>query len=155
VGYELRDVRRVLEAFEQSSWDEIHLKADHFELHVTASGSAPAAPPQLSDDSSTEAPADVVVAEVVETPASAVADGVTATIVSPSLGIFWRAPRPGAPPFADVGDEILPDTTVCIVEVMKLMNQVKAGVAGRVIEILASNGVMVEQDQALFTVLER
>jgi acetyl-CoA carboxylase biotin carboxyl carrier protein len=80
-------------------------------------------------------------------------DDQTVTISAPSLGIFWRSPLPGAPPFVDVGDEVTPDTTVCIVEVMKLMNHVKAEVTGRVVEILAENGSPVEQGQALFTVV--
>lgn len=73
-------------------------------------------------------------------------------IASPLLGTFYRAPKPGAPPFVEVGSEVQEDTVVAIIEVMKLMNTVRAGVRGRVTEILAADGVLVEYGQALFRV---
>ena len=82
------------------------------------------------------------------TPAAVTGHRVTA----PSVGLFWRAPKPGAPPFVEVGDEVGPDDTVCIVEVMKLMNHVRAGVAGTVLAVHPENGQMVEHGDPLFTV---
>jgi acetyl-CoA carboxylase biotin carboxyl carrier protein len=73
-------------------------------------------------------------------------------VVSPSPGIFWRSPEPGAPPFADVGDTIDASATVCIVEVMKLMNHLKAGVGGTVVAVYGVNGVAVEKGQPLFAI---
>ena len=70
---------------------------------------------------------------------SADADGLVA-VVTPLPGTFYRAPRPGAPPFVEVGDAVAPDTVVAIVETMKLMNSVHAGTAGRVARICADNG---------------
>lgn len=69
----------------------------------------------------------------------AVADGL-ATVVAPLPGTFYRAPRPGADPFVEVGDAVTPDTVVAIVETMKLMNPVHAGTAGRVARITLENG---------------
>jgi acetyl-CoA carboxylase biotin carboxyl carrier protein len=74
------------------------------------------------------------------------------TVLAPSLGLFWRSPKPGAPPFVDVGDRVDADSTVCIVEVMKLMNHVKAGCTGVVTAIHANNGEMVEYGQPLLTI---
>ena len=74
------------------------------------------------------------------------------TVLAPSLGLFWRSPKPGAPPFVDVGDRVDADSTVCIVEVMKLMNHVKAGCTGVVTAIHANNGEMVEYGQPLITI---
>jgi len=84
-------------------------------------------------------------------PASAQA-GSSSTIKAPLLGTFYRAPKPGEPPFVNVGDRVEANTVVCIVEVMKLMNSVEAGVAGVVSAIHAANGELVEHGQPLFTI---
>jgi acetyl-CoA carboxylase biotin carboxyl carrier protein len=74
------------------------------------------------------------------------------TVPAPLLGTFYRAPKPGAPPFVEVGAAVEEDTIICIIEVMKLMNTVRAGVRGRVSEILASDGALVEYGEALLRV---
>ncbi len=74
------------------------------------------------------------------------------TIDSPMLGVFYAAEAPGKPAFVGVGDAVEPDTVVGIIEVMKMMNSVEAGVSGTVVEVVASNGDMVEEGQALFRV---
>ena len=71
--------------------------------------------------------------------AAADADGLAA-VVAPLPGTFYRAPRPGAPPFVEVGDAVGADTVVAIIETMKLMNSVPAGTPGRVARILVDNG---------------
>jgi acetyl-CoA carboxylase biotin carboxyl carrier protein len=68
------------------------------------------------------------------------------------LGTFYRAESPGASPFIDVGDRVEPNTTVCIIEVMKMMNSVPAGVSGVVTEICSDNGQLVEYGEPLFLV---
>jgi acetyl-CoA carboxylase biotin carboxyl carrier protein len=94
-------------------------------------GSAPAAPAQAAPE-----------------PAAA---GLT-DVRAPLLGTFYRAPRPGAPPFVSVGSEVEPDTVVCIIETMKLMNSVTAGVTGTVAEILAENAQFAGQGTVLMRV---
>lgn len=74
------------------------------------------------------------------------------SINSPLLGIFYRASKPGAPPFVEVGTYVTEDDTVCLVEVMKLFNTVKAGVKGRIAKICAENNQMVEYNQTLFLI---
>lgn len=76
----------------------------------------------------------------------------THEVQSPLLGTFYRSPKPGAPPFVDVGAVVDEDTTVAIIEVMKLMNTVRAGVRGTVTEVLASDGALVEFEQPLLRV---
>ncbi|MFI9402177.1 acetyl-CoA carboxylase biotin carboxyl carrier protein [Nocardia sp. NPDC052316] len=71
---------------------------------------------------------------------------------APSVGVFYRAPKPGAAPFVSVGDHVEPNTQVAIVEVMKLMIPVHAGVAGRVAEVLGPEGGPVEFDEPLFAI---
>lgn len=73
-------------------------------------------------------------------------------IRAPLLGVFYPAPKPGEPNFVKIGDEVGPDSTVCIIEVMKLMNTVDAGVAGTITQIHVAEGDFVEFDQPLFTV---
>jgi acetyl-CoA carboxylase biotin carboxyl carrier protein len=81
------------------------------------------------------------------TPAAALEDIAGAKVSAPFLGTFYSTPKPGEPPFVRLGDQVEPDTVVCIVEVMKLMNSVSAGVSGVI-------GDLVEFGQSLFTVVE-
>ncbi len=73
-------------------------------------------------------------------------------IISPMVGTFYRAPSPEAAPFAEVGGEVKPDSVVCIVEAMKLMNEIKAEVNGRIVKIFLENGQPVEYGQEMFLV---
>ena len=73
-------------------------------------------------------------------------------IKAPMLGTFYRTPKPGAPPFVEVGVMVDEDDPVCIIEVMKLFNTVKAGVQGRIAKICAEQGQLVEYQQVLFLV---
>jgi acetyl-CoA carboxylase biotin carboxyl carrier protein len=68
------------------------------------------------------------------------------------LGTFYRAEAPGASPFVEVGATVGPDTTVCIIEVMKMMNSVPAGVGGTIAEVVPENGQLVEYGEPLFRV---
>jgi acetyl-CoA carboxylase biotin carboxyl carrier protein len=79
-------------------------------------------------------------------------DVVVLTVTAPSIGLFWRSPKPGAPPFVEVGDHVEAGDTVCIIEVMKLMTHVTAGVSGVVRAIHVANGDMVEHGTALVDV---
>lgn len=74
------------------------------------------------------------------------------TISSPMVGTFYRAPAPDSAPFCQVGDRVKEDTTLCIIEAMKLMNELKAEMKGRVAKILVENGVPVEYNQPLFMI---
>jgi acetyl-CoA carboxylase biotin carboxyl carrier protein len=83
-------------------------------------------------------------------PAAAPAASGGIEIKSPMVGTFYSSPSPDAPPFVSVGQQITPDTVVCIIEAMKVMNEVKAEVAGTVTEICAENGKPVQFGQAMF-----
>lgn len=71
---------------------------------------------------------------------------------APMVGTFYRSPEPGAPPFVEIGQAVEPDTTVCIIEVMKLMNSIPAGARGVVTHVLAENGAPVETNAPLVVV---
>jgi acetyl-CoA carboxylase biotin carboxyl carrier protein len=167
------DVCQLVAAFEDSDWDEMSIVHDGTTLVLSRNGaatsgvgngvaSAPASvagssgsasSSSIAGDPAGTAAASTVTAAAPSGPASTSgppADG--QPIPSPSVGLFWRSPQPGAPPFVDVGQRIGPDDTVCIIEVMKLMNHVKAGVGGTVVAVLPENGQMVEHGQPLFLV---
>ncbi|MBI2885049.1 MAG: acetyl-CoA carboxylase biotin carboxyl carrier protein [Candidatus Omnitrophica bacterium] len=83
------------------------------------------------------------------------AGGRRVVIKSPMVGTFYRAPAPDAPPFVEVGQEIDDGQVICIVEAMKLMNEIKSEVAGRIVEIPVESGEAVEFGQSLFVVEPR
>ena len=86
-------------------------------------------------------------------PVVAEADGLK-PILAPMLGTFYRAPKPDAPPFVEEGRFVTEEDVVCIIEVMKLFNTVKAGVRGRIAKVCAENAQMVEYKQVLFLIEE-
>ena len=87
---------------------------------------------------------------VPETPASAVTEGEAVT--APVVGVFYSASAPGAAPFVKVGDRVQKGQTLCIVEAMKMMNEITAPAPGIITEVLAANGTQVEYDQPLFRI---
>lgn len=151
------EVLEILKLIDESEYDEVRLEIGDVKIHVRKRGgegdatagqpivaeSPPpiAAPPAPSSASSTPAPMSSPPLE-----AGAVA------VRAPMLGTFYRARAPGEKPFVEVGAAVSADDTVCLVEVMKLFNSVKAGVAGTVTGILVENGAMVEYDQVLITI---
>lgn len=156
---DLDAVKRIVDAFEQSDWQEIDVRSGDLRVHLSTSGSvatsgtqSPPARAAVDPDpaeSSGESAEDSADAEP-EKPA--IPDGAH-VIGSPSPGIFWRAPEPGAPPFTDIGQVVEPTMTLCIIEVMKLMSHLKAGIGGEVVAIFVENGVAVEKGEALIAIM--
>jgi acetyl-CoA carboxylase biotin carboxyl carrier protein len=103
-----------------------------------------------------QAPAPVVAGAPAAAPPpaspAAASDAKYAKIVSPMVGTFYRCPRPDAPPYTDVGKVVNKETVVCIVEAMKVMNEIKAEMTGKIHKILVENGQPVEFGQPLFLV---
>jgi acetyl-CoA carboxylase biotin carboxyl carrier protein len=161
-------LQRVLDAFEQGKWDEIHLETHDTVLRLS-SQELNVGSPETSHvwaqsgaregEGVTSRPGPAGTTESPETPATEVdqpalstagAYNQTVPVVAPSPGIFWRSPSPGAPPFAEVGDRVEPDAVLCIVEIMKLMNTVGAPHAGVIVEVVPANGQQVESGDVLF-----
>jgi acetyl-CoA carboxylase biotin carboxyl carrier protein len=139
------DVREILRIIDESDLSELRIDTDGFSLHVvkgerridapaTARPSPPASPPEEPSE-----PAERPVEH-------------QATIAAPMLGTFYRAEAPGKPPFVEVGSQVEPDTIVCIIEVMKMMNSIPAGLPGTIAEVMAENAELVEYGQPLFRV---
>ena len=151
VGSDRDRIERLIDAFERSEWREIDVRSGGVRVHLVAGGSpAPhRAPEQVPGADPMAAPAD---APATRSPSDPEVPAGAHMVSAPSPGVFWRAPEPGAPPFAAVGDRVTADATLCIIEVMKLMSHLKAGVAGTVVAILAENGGSVAKDQPLFAI---
>ncbi len=148
-------IRRVVEAFERSDWTEIDVRSGGVRVHL-ATG-APSARSTAHDETGGSPPGaaidDACAAPPAPTPPAAPAPPPgTHVVVAPSPGIFWRAPEPGASPFIALGDLVDASVTVCIVEVMKLMNHLKAGVSGEVVAVYGENGVTVQQGDVLIAI---
>jgi acetyl-CoA carboxylase biotin carboxyl carrier protein len=128
------DVREILKIIDESPLAEIRVETDGFSLHVVKEPREPA-PPAPPAPPARPAPATALV-----------------TIEAPMLGMFYAADGPSDRPFVEVGSRVEPDSTVCIIEVMKMMNSVPAGVTGTIVEVCAENAALVEEGAALFRV---
>ena len=136
------DVREILRLIDNSQLDELRIETDGFSLHVRRGGAGSSTPAPHGEEAAREPPA-------VE-PTGPEGDGVA--IEAPMLGVFYRAEAPGATPFVEDGTRVEPDTVVCLIEVMKMMNSVPAGVSGTIVEVCAENAALVEYGQPLFRV---
>jgi acetyl-CoA carboxylase biotin carboxyl carrier protein len=141
------DVREILRIIDESDLDELRIETPEFRLHVRRGG----APAPAGDSNRAPAPEPVADPAPPAVQGGASANGV-ATIDAPMLGTFYRASAPGEEPFVDVGSQVEPDTVVCLIEVMKMMNSVNAGVSGTVVEVCAGNAELVEYGEPLFRV---
>jgi acetyl-CoA carboxylase biotin carboxyl carrier protein len=137
------EVAEIMRLVEQTGFDEITLEIDGTKVTLrrgstpeTAVGtSPPSRPPPAVEEAIPAAPERNV-----------------HVVAAPLFGTFYRAPKPGAPPFVDVGTEVVDDTVVGIIEVMKLMNTVRAGVCGTVSEIMIADGALAEYGAPLLRV---
>jgi acetyl-CoA carboxylase biotin carboxyl carrier protein len=157
------DVREILRLIDENELDELRIETEGLKLHVVRRGAeAPAeeaaAPSAASGETApASAPASgaasgaAPASDSASTPAAA-ANGATATIAAPMPGTFYRAEGPGAAPFVDVGARVEPDTVVCIIEIMKMMNSVPAGVSGTIVEVCADDAQQVGDGAPLFRV---
>ena len=153
-----REIKEILAILEESGWDQAEVTIDDVTLSV-AKGAAPSAPPAPAPIAPSAvappAPAGPPAAAAPTAPPTAAPPSDTPpghVVASPSVGVFWRSPEPGATPFVDVGQAVEVGQTLCIVEVMKLMQHVNADVAGTITAIPVENGDNVEFGTPLFAI---
>ena len=152
-----REIKEILAVLEDSGWDEAEVTIGDVTLAVSRggvpeSGAPPAgATPAPSTNENRPAPPPAPQSPAREA-AAAPSEPAGDVVAAPSVGVFWRAPEPGAPPFVDVGAEVEEGQTLCIVEVMKLMQHVTAEVAGVIAAIHVENGDHVEFGTPLFSI---
>jgi acetyl-CoA carboxylase biotin carboxyl carrier protein len=158
-----REIAEITRLLEDSSFDELQLEIDGLKLHLKRGAPVAAQPAKDSE-------ARIAAAVSPETPVApgagepsdarnaarakpaVAAGGDLEDVPAPMLGTFYRAPKPGEQPFVEVGSLVEPDTIIGIIEVMKLMNTVRAGVRGTVAEISGRDGALVEYGETLLRV---
>lgn len=154
------DVKNLVKIFEQSDWQEMRLEVEGLKLTVSKSGQiTPAASAPQVTHAPVAAPTPHIAnanpgaqsaAAVAAAPLQLAANQII--IKAPNLGAFWRQPKPGAPAYVEIGQTIDEDTTVCLIEVMKLFTPVKPGIKGKIVQCLVQDGEMVEYETPLFVV---
>ena len=143
------DVAEIVAILDGSAYERLEIRTSRFTLRVAREGGGWTQEWRWDDPVSVAAAgaaSEAVAAAVTEVEAGLYA------VRPPLPGTFYRAPQPGAPPFVEVGDDVGPETVVAIIETMKLMNPVHAGVSGRVQAILCDNAAPVDADAILMTV---
>jgi acetyl-CoA carboxylase biotin carboxyl carrier protein len=151
---DIRKVKKLIELLEESGISEIEISEGEESVRIsrypqpgtvaapvvtTVSAPAPAAPP----------PAAAPPAEPSSPPAAR-----GHQVTAPMVGTFYSGPAPGAKPFVEIGSEVKPGDTLCVIEAMKMMNQIESEVSGKVVSVLVENGSPVEFGQALFIIEE-
>jgi acetyl-CoA carboxylase biotin carboxyl carrier protein len=129
------DVAEIMRLVEQSGFDELNLEINGTKISLRRGSPAPGVP---------AAPAVAAAPAAVASTPKPASDPDVQDLPAPLLGTFYRAPKPGAPAFVEVGSQVSDDTIIGIIEVMKLMNTVRAGARGTITEIIAADGALVE-----------
>lgn len=143
------DVRDVVRVLDSSGLDELHLELADLTLTVRREGASGwTSEQQVLRRPVVKGGTELTADTEPERPRAAVAEGLVA-VHPPLLGTFYRAPKPGAAPFVDIGDRVAEDTVVGIVETMKMMTPVHAGVRGTVVEFHTGNGEFADTDAVL------
>ncbi|MBP3952307.1 acetyl-CoA carboxylase biotin carboxyl carrier protein [Bacillus suaedae] len=157
----VKELKELIKALDESNVDELKFEQDGTKLQLKKQQTLPVASEGIT---STPPPAPVAVAQPpAPTPAPSVVKEETAppaveknenvhTITSPMVGTFYSSPSPDADAYVKQGDLVTESSIICIVEAMKLMNEIEAEVKGKIVEVLAENGELVEYGQPLFVV---
>ena len=162
-----KDIRELINFIANSGLDEVNLETEEIKLHIkkqstTVVSSAVVQQPVAQPVTTVAPPAPQVQATQPVAPAASepVAESKPAaddeskyiTVKSPMIGTFYRSPNPESPSFVNVGDTINTGDVVCIIEAMKLFNEIEAEVSGKIVKVLVDNATPVEYDQPLFLV---
>jgi len=143
------NIRELIKIMEDSDLDLLEIKDGEFMIRMER-GRKVAAPVPVEEKRETKA-------EVAAHPQRMIDEGVVdlnnvSVICSPMVGVFYAQPKPGAPPFVKIGDKVKKGQVVCIIEAMKLMNEILAETDGEIVDICVENGTLVEYGQVLFKV---
>jgi len=154
---DLNYVRKLVKLLSESTLGELEIEEDGKKIRLAKPTGIPfQAPSMIPSPGAMGAAQGASSAHPAPSPAPAPAIPAEARgyheIKSPIVGTFYRAPAPDAAPFIQVGSAIVPGTVLCIVEAMKLMNEIESDVSGKIVKVLVENGQPVEYDQTLFLV---
>ncbi len=153
----LKEIQELIKFVSKAGVSEVEIQQKDFKLVIKTTngehGAVTAAPQVLSAPQPVAQVAAAPAAPKAEAAAEKPADsGKTITIKSPMIGTFYRSPGPDKPSFVNVGDEIKAGSVICIIEAMKLFNEIEAEVSGRIVKVLTDDSSPVEYDQPLFLV---
>ncbi len=148
---DLKDIKAIIDLMKKNSIGEFELEKPDFKIKLKRGPNGGAATYQTEESPGYAPPVPIVPGPAPMAPAVAPATG-EADIKSPMIGTFYRAPSPEAAHYVEVGTEVNPETVVCIIEAMKVMNEIKAEAKGVVTQVLVENGKPVEFGQPLFKI---
>jgi acetyl-CoA carboxylase biotin carboxyl carrier protein len=150
VGKDFQEVRTLIDLLKKNDLAVLEFEQGDFRITLKTPAGASGGTTLVQGQAATPAP---VALPAAETPAAAEPSKSNyKEITSPMVGTFYSSPSPDAPAFVDAGKTITADTVVCIIEAMKVMNEIKAEIAGKVVEVVAENGKPVQFGQVLFRV---
>jgi acetyl-CoA carboxylase biotin carboxyl carrier protein len=152
---DIRKVKKLIELLEESEVAEIEIHEGEESVRISRMPQGIAAAPQFIQAAPMAAPPAVAPAPAAAEPAPAAAEEAVPqghTVDSPMVGTFYEAPSPGAKPFVEVGQQVSAGDTLCIIEAMKMLNQIEADKAGKITAKLVENGQPVEFGQPLFVI---
>jgi acetyl-CoA carboxylase biotin carboxyl carrier protein len=150
---DLKDIKAIIDLMKKNSISEFELERQDFKIKLKRTNGHSAEDGQVTQTYLPPAGAPVVhPALPASTPAAVAATTTETEIKSPMVGTIYRAPSPEAANYVEVGTEVNPDTVVCIIEAMKVMNEIKAETRGVITAVLADNAKPVEFGQALFKI---
>jgi acetyl-CoA carboxylase biotin carboxyl carrier protein len=155
---DIRKVKKLIELLEESGISEIEISEGEESVRISrypqpGTVSVAAAPMALAPQAAPAPPPAVAPAAASAAPPPAPASR-GQQVTAPMVGTFYSGPAPGAKPFVEVGSEVKPGDTLCVIEAMKMMNQIESEFAGRVVSVLVENGNPVEFGQPLFVIEE-
>jgi len=149
---DIRKIKKLIELLEESDIGELEIKEGEESVRISRNGPAMVAAPVAAAPVAAPAPAPAA-APAAAAPAPAAAPEVSGHAVkSPMVGTFYRSPAPGAPVFVEVGQSVNAGDVICIIEAMKMLNQIEADKAGTISAILVEDGEPVEFDQPMITI---
>ena len=153
---ETKEIQKLIDFIAQSGLDEVNIETSELKIKVKCYGAgpatAPAPAPVAAPAMAPALPQVSALGAAPATPPAADTDVHYITIKSPMIGTFYRASSPETPSLANIGDEVKPGKPVCIIEAMKLFNEIESEVSGRIVKVLVENATPVEFDQPLFLV---
>jgi acetyl-CoA carboxylase biotin carboxyl carrier protein len=153
---ENKEIQKLLDFIAQSTLDEVSIETSELKLSVKRYGAAPVVQQMIASAPQVAAPVAVAPVAQASAPVAPVAAPVVAsnrvTIKSPMIGTFYRSSSPDRPSLIEVGSDVVKGQPVCIIEAMKLFNEIESEISGRIVEVLVENATPVEFDQPLFVV---
>ena len=152
---DLKDIKAIIDLMRKNSISEFEMEKEDFKIKLKR-GTNAGGQPTVCDDASPallgHQPGPAPALQAGGQPPPATSASKELEIKSPMIGTFYRAPSPESPPYVEIGNEVTPDSVVCIIEAMKVMNEIKAETRGIITQILVDNAKPVEFGQPLFKI---